>query len=125
MFIKWNKEQETELNEQIKNFEIEQKKKNILAKLEDLEKKEEMITFFEKRQEIIDAYYGKGFPTEYPSDIPIEPEESSFKAKYERHFKPWPKYMNRPKSSYTISKSRSNKLESLRKIYLNDSNQSQ
>lgn len=122
MFLKWKKEQETELHEQIKSFEIEQKKQSILKKLQELEKQEEMITFFEKRQEIIDTYYGKGFPTEYPSDIPIEPEESAFKAKYERHFKPWPKYMNRPKSSYTISNSRSTKLESLNKIYLTGSN---
>lgn len=123
LFVKWNQEQENELDQQIKNFTIEQKKKSILKRLDDLEKQEEMITFFEKRQEIIDAYYGKGFPTEYPSDIPIEPEESLFKVKYERHFKPWPKYMNRPKSSYGISKSRAIKLESLKKIYLTDSNQ--
>ncbi|RNA30396.1 28S ribosomal mitochondrial-like [Brachionus plicatilis] len=125
LFLKWNKEQESELNEQIRSFAMEQKKQSILQRLENLEKQEEMITFFEKRQEIIDAYYGKGFPTEYPSDIPIEPEESIFKAKYERHFKPWPKYMNRPKSSYGISKSRASKLESLKKIYFANSNQPQ
>ena len=123
LFTKWNQEQEKELNDQIKNFLVDQKKKSVLQRLDDLEKQEEMLTFFDKRQEIIDAYYGKGFTTEYPADIPIEPQESMFKAKYERHFKPWPKYMNRPKSSYEISKTKASKLESLKKIYLSGKEQ--
>jgi hypothetical protein len=121
LFKKWTNEQEADLNQQIRNFAINEKKKEILSILDELEKREELLTFFDKRQEIIDHYYGRGFATECPSNIPVEPDETKFKIKAERHFKPWPKYMNRPESSYKTSNRMEYKLESLRKIYLNNS----
>lgn len=120
LLVKWSKEQENELNQQIKNFTIELKKESIMQRLADLERQEETLTFFDKQQQIIDSYYGKGFLEEDPSEIPIEPDESVFKAKYERHFKPWPKYMNRPESSLRVSENKQAELESLTKIYLNN-----
>ena len=69
----------------------------------------------------MNAYTEKGFSDENPADIPIEPEESLFKQKFEKHFKPWPKYANRPASSLTISDERNDLLESLKKIYIKNS----
>jgi hypothetical protein len=118
LISKWQKEQEKELNEQIRNFTIESKKKNILQQLSDLEKQEEVLTFFDRSQEIADFYYNKGFTIESPSKIPIEPDEAIFAAKAERHFKPWPKYANKPKWYGRISHNKQLLNESLKKIYL-------
>lgn len=121
LYEKWTQEQSKDLNEQLRNFEVEVKKEKILKQLEELEKKEERLMFFEKRGDIIDHYYGKGFPTEDPSNLPVEPEESEFKVRYERHFKPWPKYMNRPVIPEEVKQREEYNLESLRKIYLQNS----
>ena len=123
LISKWQTEQERELNEQIRNFTIEMKKKNILEQLNDLEKQEEMLTYFDRSQEIADFYYNKGFDIESPSKIPVEPDESIFKAKAERHFKPWPKYANKPRWYGRISHSKQSLNESLKKIYLTPHNQ--
>ncbi len=125
LISKWQQEQEKELNEQIRNFTIELKKKNILQQLNDLEKQEEMLTYFDRSQEIADFYYNKGFMVESPSKIPIEPDETIFKAKAERHFKPWPKYANKPKWYGKVSHSKQSLNESLKKIYLTSHNQNQ
>lgn len=125
MFARWTKEQETELAAQIKNVLIEIKKKNILEQLDELEKQEERLTYFDRRDEIERAYDGKGFPEENPADIPIEPDESKFAQRAERHFKPWPKYMNRPKPDPAVVRSKEENLESLRRIYLHETSKSQ
>jgi hypothetical protein len=121
LFSKWQKEQQADLNEQIRNFAIELKKESVLDRLARLERQEEILTFFDNQQRIKDTYHGKGFPDENPADIPIEPDQTSYKIKSERHFKPWPKYMNRPVIPERIRKQEEYKLDSLRKIYFNNS----
>lgn len=121
LFSRWTSEQENELKTQIKNIEIELKKKNILERLDDLERQEERLTFFDRQEEIVRSYDRKGFPEENPADIPIEPDESAFALRAERHFKPWPKYKNRPKPDLRKERDRESSLESLRTIYLNKS----
>jgi hypothetical protein len=118
LYSKWQAEQQHELNEQIRNVMIEVKRESILKRLNDLELQEELLTFFDKRQEIVNTYDNKGFPDENPSEIPIEPEESQFKVRFERHFKPWPKYANRPAHTLKLSEEEEYKLDSLRKVYL-------
>ncbi len=121
LFSRWQNEQQADLDEQIRNFAIELKKESILDRLARLEKQEEILTFFDKQQQIKDAYHGKGFPDENPADIPIEPEQTTYKIKSERHFKPWPKYMNRPVEPMRKKLDEEYKLDSLRKIYFNNS----
>lgn len=118
LYKKWQTEYENDYKEQERNLRIEEKKESIRRRLETLEKEEEILTFFDNRQKIINSYYGKGFLPERASQIPIEPEESKFAAKAERHFKPWPKFMNRPETSLRVSKMKQYKLESMKKIYL-------
>lgn len=118
LFDKWQVDQKNELNEQIKNFVIELKKKSIMQQLNELERQEELLTYFEKRDKIFNLHNNKGFPVESPEQIPIEPDETHFKIKAERHFKPWPKYANKPESYYKISEEEQDNLDSLKKIYL-------
>jgi len=120
LFSKWIDEQNKDLNDQIRKFTIEQKKADILNRLNQLERQEEILTFFDKQQAIANLYYAKGFPIEYPSLIPIEQEEAEFKKRFERHFKPYPKYMNRDPLTLRISDAKQYQLESLKKIYLNN-----
>jgi hypothetical protein len=117
-FYAWEIEQEIELKNQIKNFQIDAKKTQLLKRIDELEKQEEIFTFFDKQQKIINIYNEKGFPNENPADLPIEPEQSEFDVKFEKHFKPWPKYANRPEWSLKISEEKKEILESLNKIYL-------
>lgn len=121
MFTRWTKEQETELATQVKNVLIDLKKKSIMERLDQLERQEEILTYFDRRDEIERAYDGKGFPDENPADIPIEPDESKFALKAERHFKPWPKYMNRPKADPVEVRKREENMESLKRIYFHNS----
>jgi len=123
LYSKWQTEQQSDLNEQIRNVMIEVKKESILKRLNDLELQEELLTFFDKQQEIVNTYDNKGFPNENPSEMPIEPEESQFKLRFERHFKPWPKYANRPAHTLKLSEEEEYKLDSLRKIYLDQEKQ--
>ena len=120
LFAKWVTEQQSDLDCQIRNFVIEQKKTDILNRLNQLERQEELLTFFDKKQTIINHYYSKGFPVEYPSMIPLEDEEAEFKKRFERHFKPYPKYMNRDPLSLKISNAKQYQIDSLKKIYLNN-----
>ena len=120
LFSKWVDQQKIDLDEQIQKFTVEQKKADILNRLNQLERQEEVLTFFDKKQEIINFYYSKGFPVEDPSLIPIEKEEEEFKYRFERHFKPYPKYMNRDPLTLRVSDAKQYQLESLRKIYLNN-----
>ena len=122
LFIKWADEQQKDLDDQIKKFTIEEKKKEILTRLDQLERQEEILTFFDKQQDIANHYQGKGFPVEDPSKMPIEPDEANFKLRFERHFKPYPKYINRTEASLRVSKEKSDQMESLRKIYMNNRN---
>jgi hypothetical protein len=117
-FLQWEIEQEMELKNQIKNFQIDAKKTQLLKRIDELEKQEEIFTFFDKQQKIINTYNEKGFPNENPADLPVEPEQSEFDVKFEKHFKPWPKYANRPEWSLKISEEKKEILESLNKIYL-------
>ncbi len=111
---KWGINQKRDLDKQIQKFTVQVKKEEILKRLDNLERQEEILTFFDKRDKIINKYYGKGFPSELPIHIPIEPEESQYKVRFERHFKPWPKYMNRP--SEKLTRNQEYELESLKKI---------
>lgn len=120
LIAKWEKDQETDLKEHIQKFNIELKKSNILNRLNELEKQEEILTFFDKKQEIVNTYFSQGFLNEDPSFIPIEPEESQFKSKFERHFKPYQKYANRPEHTLRVSNNRKDVQESLNKIYFNN-----
>ena len=120
LFSKWIDEQNKDLDEQIRKFAIEQKKADILNRLNQLERQEEILTYFDRKQEIENSYISKGFPLEFPSLIPIEKEEEEFKKKFEKHFKPYPKYMNRDPLTQRVSDSKKYQLESLRKIYLNN-----
>jgi hypothetical protein len=120
LFAKWQQEQKTDLDQQIHNFAVELKKESILDRLRRLEQQEEILTFFDFEQKIKDAYYNKGFPDENPADIPIEPEQTQFKVREERHFKPWPKYMNRPVVDKFTQTTQNYKLDSLRKIYFDN-----
>lgn len=120
LFQKWTNEQQSELDAQIKCVQIDLKKKSILKRLDDLEYQEELLTFFEKKDEIVETYADKGFPEENPVDIPIEPDESQFAYRAERHFKPWPKYMNRPKPDPYEEKVKKDNLDSLTSIYLHN-----
>lgn len=123
LFSRWTSEQESELKAQIKNVEIDLKKKSILERLDELERQEERLTFFDRQEEIVRSYDRKGFPEENPADIPVEPDESAFALRAERHFKPWPKYKNRPKPDLYKERDRAASLESLRTIYLNKGTQ--
>ena len=120
LLAKWEKDQENDLKEHIRKFNIELKKSNILNRLNELEKQEEILTFFDKKQEIVNTYFTKGFLNEDPSFIPIEPEESQYKSKFERHFKPYQKYANRPEHTIRVSNNRKDVQESLNRIYFNN-----
>ena len=120
LFTKWSQQQEKDLKEQIKNFRIDAKKESLLKQLDDLERQEEILTFFDKKEIIQNAYNSGGFSDEHPSEIPIEPDQEQFDAKFERHFKPWQKYANRPAHTLRISEEKQDALESLRKIYFNN-----
>ena len=117
---KWTTQMESDFREQTRNNLIEAKKKLLLDKLDEYEKREEIMTYFDREQEILNMYYLKGFPEEPLDKIPIEPDQTDFNLKYERNFKPWPKYMNRPPSSLKPSEEEEYAIESLRKIYLNN-----
>ena len=121
LFVEWEASHKADLNEQIQNFAVETRKEKILQQLNELERQEEMLTFFDNRQAITDSYHGKGFPIEDPAEIPLDAEEAKFKSKSERHFKPWPKYMNRPPETLRVSERTLYKRDSLRKIYLSNS----
>lgn len=120
LFEEWEVMQKVELKNQIKNFNIELKKSSILKRLNDLERQEEMLTYFDKKQEIVNAYHNQGFAHEDPAFIPIEPEESQFNQKFERHFKPYQKYANRPAHTLQLSNNRKDAIQSLRKIYFDN-----
>lgn len=123
LYSKWANEQEIELKKQLKNFEIELKKNEMFELLKEIERKEEIFSYFRHKNVIESHYFNKGFTDENPCDIPIQepfkPNESIFKMKFERHFKPWPKYMNRPKESPELTKYTKENEESLSKVYLN------
>lgn len=121
LFTKWQDDQKAELQEQIKNFNIELKKSSILQRLDELEKQEEVLTYFDHKSEIVNLYHNQGFAQEDPSLIPIEPEETQFKIKFERHFKPYQKYAKRPEHTLRMSNNQRDALESLRKIYFDNS----
>lgn len=121
LFEKWSKEQETELDQQTKNIQKDAKRENLLERIDELEKQQEILTYFDKKQQILNSYTEKGgFLEENPADIPIEPDQTQFNEKSERHFKPWPKYANRPPESQAVSEERREVLESLKRIYLNN-----
>jgi hypothetical protein len=117
LYTKWQAEQEKQFKEDKRNEEIKTKRTELLKRLDELEKREERLTFFEKSDDIVNSYYDK-FPYESPANIPIEPDETQLKQMYERHFKPWPKYANRPASSYELSQEKKYEIESLAKTYL-------
>ncbi len=120
LFTKWRDEQQREFEAQVRHFSVELKKHEMLEQLAELERQEAVLTYFDKREQITDLYYGRGFPDEHPSQIPVEPEESEFKQRSERHFKLWPKYANKPASYYTRSREEVYVAESLKKTYLTD-----
>ncbi len=121
LFSKWEGDQKIELQEQIKKFNVELKKSSILKRLGELEQQEEVLTYFDHRSEIVNLYHDQGFAKEDPSLIPIEPEETQFKIKFERHFKPYQKYAKRPEHTLRMSNNQKDTLESLKKIYFDNS----
>lgn len=114
----WSKNHKIDLEEQIHIFTMQFKKEEIMKRLDNLERQEEVLTFFDRRDKIINKYYGKGFPNEIPSRIPIEADEAAYKVRFDRHFKTWPKYKNRPIERMT--KTKEYELASLKQIYLNN-----
>ena len=120
LFAKWQAEQAQELSTEVRNFAVELKKREMFEQLEQLEKQEELLTFFDNQNKIVDLYFGRGFPDEHPSRIPVEPDESEFKKRAERHFKLWPKYANKPESYFKKSPVEIYLNESLKKVYLSN-----
>jgi hypothetical protein len=84
--------------------------------LDELEQREETLTFFDNQDRIKLAYINKGFPKETFTKIPIEPAETEFEKLFKRHFKhgKQKRDFNKPKVE---SRSSIIQKESLRKIY--------
>lgn len=116
LFQTWLQEQENEMKQQERNFYIEAKKKEFLTRLDELERKEEILTYFENKDRIVTAYYNQGFPREFPSHIPLEKEEKEFEEAFERHHKRW-RHRQKPEYLTKISNNKKNLNESLTKIY--------
>ena len=114
-----------EYKRQLHNHLVDETRQRILKRLDSLERAEEELTYFDKENEITNTYYLRGFPEESPKDIPIEPEQTEFKEKYEHHFKPWPKHMNRTLESMVPTEEQEYATESLNKIYLSNTNAGQ
>ena len=119
---KWLHENQKEFDEQVKKFKMEVTKARIFQKLDDLEKQEEILTFFDNQSRISKLYNHKAFASENLQDIPIEPEETQFKVRAEKHFKRWPKYANRPTISLRETREKKEIHDSLSKIYLDNQN---
>ena len=116
LFEKWQLDQDNDLKKQIKNFKVELRKKEIAFRLAGLERQEEILTYFDKEQQVKNVFNNRGgFGTEYPSEIPVEPEESNFQVKFERHFKPFQKHANRPPPDNRAEANRRDVLDSLKK----------
>ncbi len=117
LFEKWSNEQAEELAKQIKSYKILEKREEILQRIDELEREEERLTFFDNLFRIKSAYFNKGFAVESPSKIPIEPAETEFAALYKRHFKhgKHKRDFNKP---VIPSRSKIYQRESLKKIYL-------
>lgn len=118
---KWSNEQETELQQQVQNFLINEKRKMIIDRLNKLERQEEILTFFDNRDKIRMFSFNKGFPRENPTDIPIEPMESEYSKLAEKHFKTW-RRKNKPARLLVKTKTAKLMEESLAQIYPSTSN---
>ena len=116
LFQKWMQEQDIEMKQQERNFYIEEKKVEFLARLNELEQKEEVLTYFENKDRIVNAYYNQGFPRELPSHIPLEQDEKDFEEAFEKHFKHW-KHRNKPDRLTRVSSKKKLEIESLNRIY--------
>ena len=104
------------MKEQERNFYIEEKKKEFLSRLDKLQEKEEVLTYFENKDRISMAYDNQGFPKEYPSRIPLEKEEKEFEEAAEKHFKKW-KHRKIPEHLLRVSNNKKLFIESMNKIY--------
>ena len=120
MFGRWETEQTAEVEEQARRFALELSKASIVRRVEELERQEELLTYFERRQQISNAYHNQGFGDEDPALIPVQPDETTFRNKFDRHFKPYQKYANRPPPDVAAERNRQDVLDSLRKIYLDN-----
>ncbi len=116
----WEKNQAIEVEEQTRRFAVELKKSSIERRLSELERQEELLTYFDRKQQISNAYHNRGFGDEDPELIPVQPEEATFANKFERHFKPHQKYANRAPPDLKIERDKQDVIDSLRKIYFDN-----
>ncbi|KAK6180421.1 hypothetical protein SNE40_012581 [Patella caerulea] len=82
----WTKERETLVDRQIWEFTRRQKEEELKTKLQDLQKKEEMLRFFELRDEIIIAK--QKAPKVKPAEVEEDEEVIIAKRKKRRQYRP-------------------------------------
>jgi small subunit ribosomal protein S27 len=117
LFKDWLVEQKELFNQQNHFYKVEAKLKEIAKVLDKLEEQEDVLTFFDRRFKIVKTYNRKGFAQEFLGQIPIEKDEAEYKEMYETHFKPWPKFMNRPEHTLKVRPSTKYMRDSLHKLY--------